>query len=136
MAGEFAGDLLERFGVEDFGGLGERSERGPGHAQLLLHLLKFAGLPDAAERGDNGIEEEEEEVGAVMVVEESPVAGAVACGADVVKSFEQRHEAVEVFESDDVAIAEFGLGCGHAVHDARRRQKRKRKRVRMTRIIV
>ena len=115
LAGEFGGDLLERFGVEDLRGLRERTERGTRAAELLLDIFQFAGLLDGAQRGDDGIEEEQQDVGAVVVEEELAIAGLVAVGADVVKSFEQRHQPVEILQADDVAFGGFrSFACRHA----------------------
>ena len=56
-----------------------------------------------------------------MVEEELAVAGAIALGADVVEAFQQRHQSVEVFQTDDVAVAEgVGLACRHTAHEAQK----------------
>jgi hypothetical protein len=67
LGGQFAGDLLDGFGVEDFDGLRERTERGAGATELFLYFLEFTGLLDAAQRRDDGIKEKQEGVGAVVV---------------------------------------------------------------------
>jgi len=66
-----------------------------------------------------GVEQEQQDVGAVVVEEQVPVAGAVAPGADVVEPFEQRHQPVEVLQPDDVAVAQrAGSTCRHATRNA------------------
>ena len=51
-----------------------------------------------------------------MIEEQGAVAGAVALGADVVQTFEQGHQPVEVLQTDDVAIANLArLRMRHAV---------------------
>lgn len=57
LPAEFVDDVLEAFGVEDAGGFAERAQRSPRTTELALHLLEFAGLLDAAERGDDGVEQ-------------------------------------------------------------------------------
>jgi hypothetical protein len=39
LSGQFAGDLLDGFGIEDFDGFRKRTERGAGAAELLLYFL-------------------------------------------------------------------------------------------------
>jgi hypothetical protein len=109
LSGQFAGDLLDGFGIEDFDGFRERTERGAGAAELLLYFFEFTGLLDAAQRVNEGVEEKQEDVGAVGIEEELAVAGAVALGANVVQAFQERHEPVEVFQTDDVAVAQLAL---------------------------
>jgi hypothetical protein len=80
-----------------------------------LHLLEFAGLLDAAQRRDDGIKQEQQQVGAIVVEEQVPIAGAVACRADGAQALEQRQQAVEVFQTTDVAFGRSALlRTGHA----------------------
>jgi hypothetical protein len=44
-----------------------------------------------------------------VVEEELAVARAVAPGANVVQAFQERHEPVEGFQTDDVAVAQLAL---------------------------
>jgi hypothetical protein len=45
------------------------------------------------------------------------VAGAVALGANVVQALQERHEPVEVFQTDDVAVAQLiRFQLGHALN--------------------
>jgi hypothetical protein len=54
-----------------------------------------------------------------VIEEELAVAGAIALGADVVEAFEQRHQPVEVFQTDHVAVAQLiRFSLGHAFHYA------------------
>ncbi len=51
-----------------------------------------------------------------MVEEELAVAGVVALGADAVQAFQQGRQPVEVFQTDDVAVAQLvRLSFGHAL---------------------
>ena len=84
LARQFAGDLFDRFRIEHLSSFRQRAERSAWATELLLHLLQFAALLDAAQGRDDGIEQEEQHVGAVLVEEEFAIAGAVAFGADVV----------------------------------------------------
>ena len=45
---QFRDHLAEKFGVKDTGGFAERAQTGPRTAKLLLNLVEFAGLLDAA----------------------------------------------------------------------------------------
>ncbi len=60
LAGQFAGDVLDRFRVENLDGFRQRAERGAGTAESLRHALEFTSLLDAAERRDNRIEQKQE----------------------------------------------------------------------------
>jgi hypothetical protein len=49
------------------------------------------------------------------------VAGAVALGANVVQALQERHEPVEVFQTDDVAVAQLiRFQLGHALNYAQK----------------
>jgi len=56
-----------------------------------------------------------------LVEEQLTIAGAVALGADVVQALEQRDQPVEVFQTDDVTLAQLvGSACGHATQHAQK----------------
>ena len=119
LGGLFAGDLFDGFGIEDFDGLRKRAERGAGAAEFLLRFFEFTGLLDASRRVNDGVEEKQQDIGAVVIEEELAVAGAIALGADVVEAFEQRHQPVEVFQTDHVAVAQLiRFSLGHALREA------------------
>jgi len=107
LAGPFPGDFLNGFGVEDLSGFGKGAESGPGAAEAFLDALAFTGLLDAAQGGDAGVEEEQQQEGALLVEEQGAVAGAVPLGADAVEALEQGHQSVEVLQTDAVTVAEF-----------------------------
>jgi len=44
LGGERLDDAAQPLGIEDFDGLGQRSQRRPGRAELALHVLQPAGL--------------------------------------------------------------------------------------------
>ncbi len=54
---QLANDPTQQVGIKHPGRLGQRPQRGAWAAQNALHLLQHAGLLDAAEAGDDGIEE-------------------------------------------------------------------------------
>jgi len=119
LSGQFAGDLFDGFGIEDFDGLRKRTERRPWAAEFLLHFFEFAGLLDAAQGSDDGVEQKQQEGGVVVIEEELAVAGVVALGAHVVQAFQQRHQPVEVFQTDNVAVTPLALlSLGHALNYA------------------
>jgi hypothetical protein len=119
LGGQFAGDLFDRFGVEDCDGLRKRTKRGARAAEFLLYSFEFAGLLNAAQRRDDGVEQEQQNVGAVVVEEELAIAGAIALSADVVQAFQQRHQPVEVLQTDNVAVAQLALfSLAHALNYA------------------
>jgi len=107
LASQFAGNLLDRFGVEDLSGFGKGAESGSRAAESFLDALAFTGLLAAAQGGDAGVEEEQQQEGALLVEEQGAVAGAVPLGADAVEALEQGHPSVEVLQTDAVTVAEF-----------------------------
>jgi len=70
---EFGDDFLEPFGLKD------------------------VGLLNASQRGNDGIEEEQEEEGTILIEMEFSISGLIALTSDVMESGEERHELVEVF---------------------------------------
>jgi hypothetical protein len=86
-----------------------------------LHLSQLAGLLNASQGGDDGIEEKEEDEGAILVEMQLSISRLVALAADIVESLEQRHELVEVFQAGDVFVADFfTFFSSHAGDYARR----------------
>ena len=88
---------------------------GSGVAQLLLDFLEGAGLLDAAEAGEDGVEVVEEDQRQVLVVEELAIAGLVAIDGVIVQTFEQLQQSFELAEAAQVFFEDLGLlGRGHA----------------------
>jgi hypothetical protein len=69
-----------------------------------LHLLQGARLLQAPERGDDRVEQKQQNEQAILVVVQQAVAGLVARAAVVVQTLEQRRQAVEVFQPRDVGF--------------------------------
>ncbi len=90
--------------IEHAGSFRERTERGPRAAQFLLHLGQLAGLLQAAQRGDNRIEQVEQHEHAILVVVQLSVAGTIAGTAVVVQPLQEGSELVEVFEPGDLPL--------------------------------
>ena len=86
LGGQFLDDRPQPRGVEDARGFGERTQGGPLDAELLTGLLPPGGLLQGAEALQGGVAEVHQQEGDVLVVEELPIAGAVAFRADVVQS--------------------------------------------------
>ena len=84
----------------------------PRATQLLLHLLEFAGLLDAAQRSDDRIEQVEQQEHAVLVEMQLAIARRVALAGVVVQTLQQRRELVEVLESGDIGLLDLWLGAG------------------------
>jgi hypothetical protein len=59
FGGEGLDDAAQPLGIEDLDGLGERPQRGPGAAELALHVLQRAGLLQGPQGSEDGVEEEE-----------------------------------------------------------------------------
>src|SRR5262249_39531761 len=91
--------------VEDPAGLAERTQRRAADAEEVLHLLQATGLLHAAQAGEDRVEEIEQQQGAILVEKELAITGAIACGADVVEAFQQRHQQAKVLEALEVARA-------------------------------
>ena len=108
LLAQFADDFLEPFGIEDGDRFGQRTERGSRAAQLLLHVLKFAGLLQAANRLDDGVEKEEQNQHAILIVMQRPIAGAIPLAADVMETVEQGRELIEVLQAADVLLLDLG----------------------------
>jgi hypothetical protein len=49
------------------------------------------------QRGDDRVEQKQQDVGAVVVEEQLAIAGTVTLSADIVQALQQRHQPVEVF---------------------------------------
>src|SRR5947209_3191293 len=68
----------------------------------LLNLREGAGLLQAIEAGQDGVEEVEQEQGGVLVEEEFAVAGLVAGGAVVVQASQQGSDEGKILEALEV----------------------------------
>ena len=109
LLGQLAYDLAEQFGVEDPRGFTERAQARSRAAQQLLDLRQSAGLLNGAEAGENGVEVEQQDQGAVLVEMENTITGAVALGATLLESFQKRLENPEVLEALEISVGNLGL---------------------------
>ena len=84
-----ANDGVEQFGIEDAAGLAQGTAGDSVTAEQTLHLVERAGLLNAPQALDDGIEEEQQEQASILVIEQAPIAGVIACGGIVVQAVEQ-----------------------------------------------
>src|SRR5205814_10325759 len=98
-SGQFHDDFLERCGVKDAGGFAQGAQGGSGHAEFLSDLVQRAGLLDAAEAGQDRVEEIQQHQSGVVIEEELAVAGRVTFSAEVVQTLQQRIQKLEVLEA-------------------------------------
>jgi hypothetical protein len=134
LAGQFGNEWVECFGVKDVAGFAERAQGDALAAEQLLHLVELAGLLDAAQAGDDGVEEVEQQQGGVLVEEEIAIAGAVALCRLVVEAVEQRAENLEILQAAQIG----GVHCGptlvcHGASVPSRRAARRPRRARQKR---
>jgi hypothetical protein len=94
--GQGAEQGAQQFGVKDAAGLTQRAQGGAAAAQVLLDLVQGAGLLQAAQAGEDGVEEVEEQQGGVLVVVEAAVTGTVPLAGVAVEALQQRTELGEV----------------------------------------
>src|SRR5262249_35248265 len=98
---------------------------------------QFAGLLNAAQRRDDRIEQKQKEVSAVVIEKQLPVAGAVALRADVMQALQERHQPVEVLQTDDVAVANLaGFARGHTATNAQTPCRAQEENTRKSRIFA
>src|SRR5450432_2332614 len=116
LRAEFGNDLLQSFGIEATHRLGQRTKRRAWTAELLLHVLKFAGLLQATQRSDDGIEQVEQNQHAVVIEVQRTIAGSVAVAADLVQAFEQGRKLIEVLEAAHIGLANRRLGTSLRLH--------------------
>ena len=79
-----------------------------GQPSFFWTFFEFAGLLESAQRLDDGVEEVEKDEHAILIVVQDAIAGAIAFAADVVETFEQRREPVEVLQAAHVLLLDFG----------------------------
>src|SRR5258708_870741 len=116
-------DRPQRRGVENAAGLAQRAKRGALDAEEFFNLGQAAGLLQAAQAGDNGAEEVEQQQAGVLVEEQLAVASLVACCADVLQAHQQFLEQREVFQTVQVARLQFGTPLArHGNHSLNRGQ--------------
>jgi len=82
-----------------------------------LHFAQTAGLLNAAQAGQHGIEEVEQHHRGVLIVEQLAVASEISLGAGIVKFLQQRLQNVEILEGFEVLLGELGpqRKCGLAI---------------------
>ena len=98
LLGQVADDVAEQLGIEDSARFAERAQGGTFAAQQLLHFRELTSLLDAAEAGEDWIEEVQQHQRGVLIEMEFAIAGAIALGRVVVKSIEKRPKDLEVLE--------------------------------------
>jgi hypothetical protein len=81
-------DFLESLGVENGDRFGKRAQRGARAAELFLDVLEFTRLLQATNRLNDGVEKEEQDQHAVLIVMQSAIAGRITLAANIVKTFE------------------------------------------------
>lgn len=114
LRGQVADDLAKQFGIEDTRGFTERARARSLTAQQLLDLRELAGLLDGTEAGENGVEVEQQDQGAVLVEMENAIPGAVAFRATGLESFQKRLEDLEVLKPREITVRNRGLAfSGH-----------------------
>jgi hypothetical protein len=104
LPSQVADDALAELGIEDPGGLRERTEAGARTAEFLLHLGQFAGLLDGAQGNPDGVKQSQQEQAAVLVEVQLPVLGLVPGTASVVQALEQRQELFEIREAGELLL--------------------------------
>jgi hypothetical protein len=90
LLGQFRNELAKQIGVKNPGGLTQRAQTCPRAAEVVLDLPKLAGLLDAAQTIDDGIEVEQEDQRAVLVKMKDAIAGDITLGCAFMKPFEER----------------------------------------------
>ena len=108
LLGQLADDLAEQFRIENARGFTERAQAGSGTAQQRLDLRESAGLLDGAEAGENGVEVEQQDQGAVLVEMENTITGTVARCATGLELFQKRLENLEVLKALEISIGNPG----------------------------
>jgi hypothetical protein len=64
-------------------------------------------LLDTTQGSNDRVEQEQQDVGAVMIEEQPTIASPVALGAHRMQAFQQRHQPVKVLQANDVTL----VGC-------------------------
>ena len=108
LCSQFAGNLLERFRVEDLHGLTERTERYTNDPEFPLNLLQLTGLLQPAQRRDDGVEQMQQNQQAVLIEVELAVACPIALAANLMQSPQQRLHAGQVFQAGDISLIDLG----------------------------
>lgn len=108
LAGQFLDDVPQRLGRKDALRFAERPQRRGADAEASLDLVQRAGLLQAAQAGDDRVEEREQQQRGILVEKELAIAGAIALDADLVQAIEERQEKTAVFKAPQVAGADQG----------------------------
>jgi len=106
LADQFAEEVAEQVGIEHAGGFAQRSQGGPLNPEEFLHFVQRAGLLDAAEAGDDGVEEVEQQQGGILVEMELAIASAIARRGVIVQAFQDGVQQFEVFEAAQIGFAD------------------------------
>ena len=99
LPSQLGDDRLEQFGVKDAAGLREAAQAGGRHPQLPATFFSVLAWTRPAHAGDDGIEEEQQLQGEVLVIVQHAVAGLVALGGVIVQTIQQRQQLLEVLEA-------------------------------------
>ena len=108
LVGQFGDQWVEGFGVKDVTGFAQRPEGNALAAEQALNFVELAGLLDATQAGEDGVEEVKQQEGGVLVEEEFAVAGAVTLGSLVTEAIKERAENLEIFQAAQFGIAYHG----------------------------
>jgi len=95
--------------IEDPRRLGQRSQRRSSAAQSTLHLAQLAGLLNAAQTGDDGVEEIQKKQRRVLIAVQRAMAGLVASAGVAVKFLQHGKQQLEVLEAVKVLLFNRGI---------------------------
>ncbi len=104
LRGDVADKSVEQLGIEDAAGFAQGAAGDSVAAEQTLHFIEFAGLLDAAQALDDGVEEEEQEQTGVLVIEQATIAGVIAYRGVLVQTLEQGPEQLEILESLEILV--------------------------------
>jgi hypothetical protein len=76
-------------------------------AEEILNLVQGTGLLQAAQAGEDGIEEIEQAQTGVLIEEQLPITGAIALRADVAESLQKGSQHPEILEALEFAGTHF-----------------------------
>ena len=103
---QFANDFPQRCSGKDAGGFAQRTEGNMAQAQEFLDFVHVAALLQAAEAGEDGVKEVEQEQPDVLIEKEPTVASLVACRTLVFEAFHQGQDQFEVFQALEIFVGD------------------------------
>src|SRR5207302_867221 len=109
---QLTNDFMEQLGVKDAASFAERTQGDAVTSEERLHFVQLAGLLDAPQAPDGGIEEEQEEQAGILVEVQAPIAGPVACAGIVMQMVEQGTKDLEILQTLKILGCNRGFGFG------------------------